>query len=201
MNAYALALGGLLMLGGRLAGLLGTRRLPATGGALAALGIAGFAATAQADGTFLTSILGPSLVSSVGIGMCFVPLGTAATTDVVPGETGMASGLLNSSRQVGGSLGLAVLVTVAAQVTGGATGRDEVVRGYAAAFWVAAGLLAPAALAAPALLPRARTAEPVTESVSVPVADSVSVPVADPENSQKNSAGGVDPAVSRSTQG
>ncbi|MFJ2415453.1 hypothetical protein ACIOWH_09760 [Streptomyces brevispora] len=105
----------------------------------------------------------------------------------------MASGLLNSSRQVGGSLGLAVLVTVAAQVTGGATGRDEVVRGYAAAFWVAAGLLAPAALAALVLLPRARTAEPVTESVSVPVAD--------PENSQKNSAGGVDPAVSRSTQG
>ncbi|RPK45236.1 Multidrug resistance protein stp [Streptomyces sp. ADI92-24] len=168
---------------------LGTRRLLATGGALAALGIAGFAATARADGTFLTSILGPSLVASVGIGMCFVPLGTAAATDVVPGETGMASGPLNSSRQVGGSLGLAVLVTVAAQVTGGAAGRDELVRGYAAAFWVAAGLLALAALAALVLLPGDRGTGPGT------------VPVAGPENSQKNSAGGVDPAVARSTQG
>ncbi|MEU8629126.1 MFS transporter [Streptomyces sp. NPDC048669] len=168
---------------------LGTRRLLATGGALAALGIAGFAATARTDGTFLTSILGPSLVAAVGIGMCFVPLGTAATTDVVPGETGMASGLLNSSRQVGGSLGLAVLVTVAARVTGGAAGRDELVRGYAAAFWVAAGLLALAALAALVLLPSASGADPG------------SVPVAGPEDSQENSAGGAGPAVARSTQG
>ncbi len=123
------------------------------GGALAALGMGWFAATATVDGSFLASILGPSLLCSLGIGLCFVPLGTAATTDVVPGETGMASGLLNSSRQVGGSLGLAVLVTVAAQVTGGATGPGALSSGYAAAFWVAAGLLAAAALAAYVLLP------------------------------------------------
>lgn len=183
---------------------LGTRRLLAAGGALAALGIAGFAATARADGTFLVSVLGPSLVSAVGIGMCFVPLGTAATTDVEPGETGMASGLLNSSRQVGGSLGLAALVTVAAQVTGGATDRDELVQGYAAAFWAAAGLLAVAALAALVLLPRDRETGPPTAPAGTPDTGpgiaAESTPVADPEISQKNSAGGVDPAVSRSTQ-
>ncbi|MET8659028.1 MFS transporter [Streptomyces griseus] len=132
---------------------LGIRRLMTVGATLAALGMAWFASTATVDGGFLVSILGPSLVCSFGIGLCFVPLGTAATTDVATGETGMASGLLNSSRQVGGSLGLAVLVTVAAQVTGGSTGRAELSAGYEAAFWSAAALLASAALAAYVLLP------------------------------------------------
>ncbi|MCX4964289.1 MFS transporter [Streptomyces sp. NBC_00654] len=142
---------------------LGTRRLLAAGGAIAALGMAGFAATATADGGFLHSILGPSLVTSFGVGLCFVPLGTAATTGVVPGETGMASGLLNSARQVGGSLGLAVLVTVAAQVTGGGSGRPELAAGHAAAFWVCAGLLAAAALAALVLLPAGERASAPAE--------------------------------------
>ncbi|MFJ5718893.1 MFS transporter [Streptomyces sp. NPDC093149] len=168
---------------------LGTRRLLAAGGGLAALGLAGFAATARADGGFLYSILGPSLVCSIGIGMCFVPLGTAATTDVAPDEAGMASGLLNSSRQVGGSLGLAVLVTVAAQVTGDGGRPADLAAGYAAAFWVCAGLLALAVLVALVLLPAPeRTA-------------AAAAPVAAPEDSQKNSGGAVDPGVSRSTQG
>lgn len=132
---------------------LGIGRLLALGGFLAALGLAGFAATARADGGFLYAILGPSLVCSIGIGMCFVPLGTAATTDVAPDETGMASGLLNSSRQVGGSLGLAVLVTVAARVTGDGNRPADLAAGYSAAFWVCAGLLTVAALVALVLLP------------------------------------------------
>ncbi|MCX4674850.1 MFS transporter [Streptomyces sp. NBC_01433] len=142
---------------------LGTRRLLATGAAVAALGMAGFAATATADGGFLYSILGPSLVTSVGVGLCFVPLGTAATTGVVPGETGMASGLLNSSRQVGGSLGLAFLVTVAAQVTGGGSGRTELASGYSSAFWVCTGLLALAAVTALVLLPAGERAVAAAE--------------------------------------
>ncbi|MFF9506124.1 hypothetical protein ACF1BU_01800 [Streptomyces sp. NPDC014724] len=93
------------------------------------------------------------------------------------------------SRQVGGSLGLAVLVTVAAQVTGDGGRPADLAAGYAAAFWVCAGLLALAALVALVLLsPPERTA-------------SVAAPVAAPEDSQKNSVGAVDPGVSRSTQG
>ncbi|MFF9316396.1 MFS transporter [Streptomyces sp. NPDC014735] len=164
---------------------LGPGRLLAAGGALAALGLAGFAATARADGGFLLSILAPSLVCSVGIGMCFVPLGTAATTDVAPEETGMASGLLNSSRQVGGSLGLAVLVTVAAQVTGDGRRPADLAAGHTAAFWVCAGLLAAAAPAALLLLPRPERTAPVVAG----------------KDSRKNSGADVDPAVSRSTQG
>ncbi|MFH9606350.1 MFS transporter [Streptomyces sp. NPDC017448] len=132
---------------------LGMRRLMAAGAVPAALGMAWFAATATADGSFPVSVLGPSLLCSFGIGLCFVPLGTAATTGVAPGETGMASGLLNSSRQVGGSLGLAVLVTVAVHVTGDAAGPAALSSGYAAALWAAAGLLAVAAPTAYVLLP------------------------------------------------
>ena len=137
----------------RAVAVLGIRRLMTVGGTLAALGMGWFAATATVDGSFLASILGPSLLCSLGIGLCFVPLGTAATTDVVPGETGMASGLLNSSRQVGGSLGLAVLVTVAAQVTGGGTGARASPPGTRPRSGSRAGLLAAAALAAYVLLP------------------------------------------------
>ncbi|MGN5636404.1 MFS transporter, partial [Streptomyces sp. AC154] len=178
---------------------LGTRRLLALGGSLAALGIAGFAVTARTDGTFLTFVLGPSVVTAVGIGMCFVPLGTAATTDVEAAETGMASGLLNSARQVGGSLGLAVLVTVAAQVSGDSGRRADLVSGYASAFWAAAGLLAAGALAALVLLPRDLGAGPAATSgagtATAPVTGPAGVPVAGPEDLRKHGAGDADPAV------
>ncbi|MER5767948.1 MFS transporter [Streptomyces sp. NPDC001985] len=163
----------------------GVRNLLVLGGLLGSAGLAWFAAGATTDGTFLGSILGPSLLGAFGIGMSFVPLGTAATTEVTPAEAGMASGLLNSARQIGGSLGLAVLVTVAASATGGATGPAALAEGHRTAYWVCAGLLAAGSLIALALLPgRERTAA-----------------VAPGGNSAKNSGGDVDPAVSRSTEG
>ncbi|GGV27953.1 MFS transporter [Streptomyces spectabilis] len=130
----------------RTVGRVGARVLLVTGGLLGAAGFAWFALAVGAGGTFVGSVLGPSLVASVGIGLCFVPLGTSATSGVAPGETGMASGLLNSSRQLGGSIGLAVLVAVAASATG--PGRAGLADGYGAAFAVAAALLAAAAVAA-----------------------------------------------------
>ncbi len=124
------------------------------GGTVGAAGFGWFALAVSADGTFLTAMLGPSLVASVGVGMCFVPLGTAATTGVTPAEAGMASGLLNSFRQIGGSLGLAVLVTVAARATDRAHGSaaERLTSGYATAFAASAGLLLAAALVAATLL-------------------------------------------------
>ncbi|UFQ17504.1 MULTISPECIES: MFS transporter [Streptomyces] len=144
----------------RLIGRAGERALLVAGGLLGAAGFGWFALAVEAGGTFLGSILGPSLVASVGIGLCFVPLGTAATSGVAPEETGMASGLLNSSRQLGGSLGLAVLVTVAANATGTGTDRASLAAGHAAAFAVSAGLLVAAALAT-ALVHGRRPSSPV----------------------------------------
>ncbi|GLF97621.1 MFS transporter [Streptomyces yaizuensis] len=162
----------------------GTRALLTLGGLTGAAGLAWYALAATPDGTFLTAILGPSLVASVGIGMSFVPLGTAAVTGVAPGEAGMASGLLSSSRQIGGSLGLAALVTAAASVTGDRTDPAALAEGHRLAYGVGAGLLALGAALAFALLPGRTDTDRVAGA----------------EESRKNSGGDVDPEVSRSTQ-
>ncbi|EPH39972.1 MFS transporter [Streptomyces aurantiacus] len=173
----------------RTVGRVGERVLLVAGGLLGAAGFGWFALAVGADGTFAGSILGPSLVASVGIGMCFVPLGTAATSGVAAEETGMASGLLNSSRQLGGSIGLAVLVTVASSATGAGGGPGALADGYAAAFGVAAGLLVAAALATAVL--HGRGARPSTPPRPAETYTS--------EKTSKNLGDGVDPGVSRST--
>jgi EmrB/QacA subfamily drug resistance transporter len=63
--------------------------------------------------TYARDILGPTLLLSVGLGFTFVPLTLGATSGVAPADMGIASALLNTSQQIGGTLGLAVLVTVA----------------------------------------------------------------------------------------
>jgi EmrB/QacA subfamily drug resistance transporter len=141
------------MLAGRIVPRTGPRPTLLVGLLLGAVGIAWFAGLSQ-GGTFLTEVLGPSLVTSVGIGLSFVSLATAATSGVARHEAGLASGLLNSSRQCGGSIGLAVLVTVADAAGNPTTGTDR-------AFLVAAGLMAAGAAIAALLVraPRA-TGEP-----------------------------------------
>ena len=58
-------------------------------------------------------MLGPSLLAAVGLGLAFVPVTIAAVTGTEPREAGLASGLINTSQQVGGALGLAILATIA----------------------------------------------------------------------------------------
>ncbi|GEE02429.1 MFS transporter [Gordonia spumicola] len=118
---------------------VGARRVVAAGTAIATVGFLLFAPL-PTDGGFLTAILIPSLVTSVGIGMVFLPLPNVATAAVAPAAAGMVSGLLNTFRQVGGALGLAILVTVSAAVNSGA----DVLPGYRAALFVSAGLVAAA---------------------------------------------------------
>ena len=72
----------------------------------------------SSSGTFAVDVLGPSIFASVGFGLCLGPVVSTATIGVDPQETGTASGLLNSSRQIGASLGLATLGTAAAHRTG-----------------------------------------------------------------------------------
>ncbi|MYX41776.1 MFS transporter, partial [Streptomyces sp. SID89] len=123
------------------------------GALLAAAGLAWFALISP-DGGFLTDVLGPCVVTGAGVGLVIAPIVTAATTGVAPHEAGMASGLMNSSRQLGGCIGLAALATVAAHRTGSATGPAALNDGYALGLAVAAALFLVAALVAVAVLPR-----------------------------------------------
>ncbi|SNY61140.1 MFS transporter [Paractinoplanes atraurantiacus] len=129
------------------------RLLLIVGALLTAAGFAWFSRISP-DGDFTTDILGPSLLASLGFGLCLAPIVSIATAGVAPHESGMASGLLNSSRQIGASLGLAVLGTTAAHRTGAIATPASLTDGYASGLALCAALLLAAALIAVTVLPR-----------------------------------------------
>ncbi|WP_433323476.1 MFS transporter [Spirillospora sp. CA-294931] len=135
---------------------LGDSRTPRTsmiiGALLASAGTAWFGLM-SADGSFLTDVLGPSILASVGVGMCLAPVAAAATTGVASHEAGMASGVLNSARQIGGSIGMAALATLAAHRTGSASGPEALNQGYGLSLLVAGALFVAAAVVAITVLP------------------------------------------------
>jgi EmrB/QacA subfamily drug resistance transporter len=91
-------------------------------------------------GAFLTDILGPSLLAAIGLGLAFVTSTIAAVSGVADRESGLASGLINTSQQVGGALGLAVLATIANSVTGSSLAPGPLTDGFQAAFLAGAGI-------------------------------------------------------------
>ncbi len=120
----------------------GIRRPLAAGLGLAALGLALFA-MAPADGSFVMHVLPAMLLLGVGAGMAFNPVLLAAMSDVEPKDSGLASGIVNTAFMMGGSLGLAVLASLAAAATKGALGAgvgapEALTAGYSLAFWVGA---------------------------------------------------------------
>ncbi|MFI5685381.1 MFS transporter [Streptomyces sp. NPDC051636] len=129
------------------------------GALLAAAGLAWFAFISP-HGGFLTDVLGPCIITGVGVGLVIAPIVAAATTGVAPREAGMASGLMNSSRQLGGCIGLSVLATMAAHRTGTATDPAALNDGYALGLAVAAALFVLAAAVAIGVLPRPRAETP-----------------------------------------
>lgn len=137
----------------RLMPVAGARNLAVVGALVAATGF-GWQSTMTADGTFLTIILGPGILMMLGIGLLTTPLATLATSSAAPGDAGLVSGLVNTSRTMGGALGLAVLSTVAVARTGGATSPEALTEGYALAFRTATGVLVAAAVLMLLWLPR-----------------------------------------------
>ncbi|MGV9325693.1 MFS transporter [Streptosporangium sandarakinum] len=150
---FALAVAAGSVLAVKLGYRLAPRTLMAVGGLLTATGFAWFGLISP-DGAFVTDVLGPSIVAGAGFGLCLGPVVSTATAGVAPHETGTASGLLNSSRQIGASLGLAVLGTVAHDRTGPITTPEALNAGYAFGLTLSAVLLAAAALIALVVLPR-----------------------------------------------
>ncbi|MFJ4198814.1 DHA2 family efflux MFS transporter permease subunit [Streptomyces sviceus] len=132
---------------------LGARRVAALG-TLVALSGYGWQSTMTSDGGYVTSIMGPGILMMLGAGLASTPLASLATSGAAPGEAGLVSGLVNTSRTMGGSLGLAVLSTLAAARTGGADSPEALTEGYALAFRVGTGVLVGAAVLMLVWLPR-----------------------------------------------
>jgi EmrB/QacA subfamily drug resistance transporter len=145
-------------LSARMVGRFGVRRPILVGLLLAAAGLLLFA-TAPADARFLTGVLPGMALLGLGAGMAFNPVFLAAMAEARPEEEGLASGLLNTSFMMGGSIGLAGLATIAASRTGtlaagGASETAALLGGYHVAFLVAAGFAGSAAVLALALRER-----------------------------------------------
>ena len=95
---------------------LGAREVPLIGMTMAVAGLLLFLRLAP-DGSYLGDLLPGIMLTSIGMGLTFVPITLIATSGVAHEEAGLASGLFNTSQQIGGALGLAILATLAASAT------------------------------------------------------------------------------------
>jgi EmrB/QacA subfamily drug resistance transporter len=114
---FAFLPGALFIIGGaavasRLVSQVGPRRLLIIGPIIAAVGLF-WLASAPSTPHYATHILGPVILICLALGLSIVPMTVAATSGVDPSEAGLAAGLINTTRQMGGALGLAILATIA----------------------------------------------------------------------------------------
>jgi EmrB/QacA subfamily drug resistance transporter len=141
----------------------GARTLLFPGLAIVAVALALFT-RAPVDGNYLEYVLPVLLLLGLGIGICFPALMTIAMSGATQSDAGLASGLVNTSAQVGGALGLAVLATLSATRTqhllaAGHSQASALTSGYHLAFWIAAGLVVAAIVVALTVLQPERAAE------------------------------------------
>ena len=146
-------------------------RIPIAAGLLfASVGLALFA-LAPVHGNFIVHVLPGMLLLGIGAGMALNPVLLAAMSDVTQGESGLASGLVNTSFMLGGALGLAVLASLAAARTNAllSSGADPLAAlnsGYHIAFFAGAVFAASAGLLGAALI-RIRDPAPADDTVIV----------------------------------
>ncbi|HEU5491272.1 MAG TPA: MFS transporter [Gaiellaceae bacterium] len=95
---------------------LGAREVPLIGMPMAIVGMLLFMRL-QPDGSYVTDLLPGILLASVGMGLVFVPITLIATSGIPHDDAGLASGLYNTSQQIGGALGLAILATLSVEAT------------------------------------------------------------------------------------
>ena len=142
---------------GRLVSRFGVRAVLSSGLLMMTAGMLLFTKIA-ASGSSVVYVVVPGLLTAAGIGMSIVPSTIAATQGARQGQAGLASGLVNTSRQVGGGLGIAVLITLAtsrsSHLIGAGHGVPQALTdGFRIGYFIAAGLCAAAALVTLALVP------------------------------------------------
>jgi predicted MFS family arabinose efflux permease len=143
----------------RLVPRIGPRPLLVVGGSLAVLGLAWYSQISP-DGTYLGDLFYPGLLVTLGLGLSFMPVTMAATTGVDPRDAGLASGVVNTTRQIGGSIGLAALATLSsnralALIAAGESKAVAYTSGFSRAF-AAGAVICVGAVAAAFLVPPMR---------------------------------------------
>ena len=142
---------------------VGVRPVLTVGLALATVALVGYSRV-PVDGTYVPDLLFPLLIGGIGLGLTFVPTQIASLTGVTGEQAGVASGLINTSQQIGGAIGLALASTVATTWSSNyatdhnvsAFDPNALVNGFQAAFYVLVGLGVVAVLAAATLVRAAR---------------------------------------------
>jgi EmrB/QacA subfamily drug resistance transporter len=116
---------------------------------LVAIGLLWFSFISS-HGAYLSDVLGPSMLAGAGLGFTFVPVTIAAMTGTTSREAGLASGLINTSQQIGGALGVAILVSVSssriAEFGPAAHTKVALTAGFSRAFLIGAGFAVMAAV-------------------------------------------------------
>ncbi|HEX5250937.1 MAG TPA: MFS transporter [Gaiellales bacterium] len=157
---------------------IGVRTVLAVGMALTTAGLLYFSQV-SVNGSYLTDLAPGFILAGVGLGFSFVPVTIAALVGVEMNDAGIASGIINTSQQIGGALGTAILSTVAFTrvsdyLTSHSPAPDLLLRadvdGFSIAFLVGAGLAALGLLATLTMVPRGVAPEQVAEEATEPVA-------------------------------
>jgi EmrB/QacA subfamily drug resistance transporter len=157
---------------------LGPRPLVPSGMAIAALGLV-YLTGIGVESSYAGAVLPAVIIMGVGFGLIMAPSFATATHGIRPGDAGVASAMVNTSQQVGGSLGLALLSTLVADAASGYTAAagtpaalahaEAAVHGYTTGFWWAAGILAAGAIVTRLLFERGhRTAPAHGPAAAVP---------------------------------
>jgi predicted MFS family arabinose efflux permease len=121
----------------------GVKPVLAAGMALLAAGLIYFTQI-SVDGSYTADLLPGFFLIGVGLGFAFVPVSIAALSGATGEEAGLQSGLINTNQQIGGAIGLAILISVSTTrsdnlIEDGVAQLDALTDGYSLAFWVAAG--------------------------------------------------------------
>jgi EmrB/QacA subfamily drug resistance transporter len=135
---------------------VGVRPLIAAGMAILSLGMVLFSQV-SVGGSYAANLLPGFLIVALGMALCFVPISIAALAGVKQAEAGIASGLINTSQQIGGAVGIALLSTIAIsrtenKVAAGTAVPEALTSGFQLAFWVGAGIALAGVVAALTLI-------------------------------------------------
>jgi len=158
----------------------GPRPLIPTGLGLAALGLV-YLTGIEVDSSYVSAVLPGIIVMGVGFGLIMAPSFATATQGIAPADAGVASAMVNTSQQIGGSLGVALLSTVFAGAVSGFTATagtpaaaaqaEAAIHGYATAFWWASGILVAGAVVTALLFESGPQASSEHEPAGVPALD------------------------------